>query len=184
MIVVVGIVAILSIAVGDSVLMFFKAEESAANQSSSIIMAQGAFDAMVRDVRAANYGADGSYPIASMSADSLTFFSPTGANGPVQRLTFQVSGTSLLESITRPSGNPPAYPAAPSASDIADSVQNLTRNVALFRYFDSAGNEITDFSRTAAVASVLVTLQVNSTINPLSTYTLQSSVTLRNLRSD
>lgn len=184
MIVVVGIVALLSIVMGDSVLMFFKAEESTSSQSNSITAAQGAFDAIVKNLREADYGADGSYPIVSMATSSLTFFSDSGNGGAAQRITFKVFRTSLLESIVNPSGTPPAYPVVSSSITIADNVQNFSQNKALFHYFDSAGNEITDFSQVTAVTSVLVTLPVTSDIKRFPTHQFQSSVTLRNLRSN
>lgn len=184
MVVVVAIVSILSLVVGDSVLMFFKAEQTTANQSNALIAAQGAFDGMIQTLREADYGADGSYPIVSMATSSLTFFSNSGTSGATQRLTFAASSFSILESISNPSGTPPAYPTFSSKIPIADGIQNFSQDIPLFRYFDSLGNEITDFSQVSAVASILVTLPVSSDVRRFPIHQFQSLVTLRNLRNN
>ncbi len=183
MIVVVALVGVLSIMVGDSVLAFFRANYSSAGQSNSVTAAQGALDAIIKDLREADYGADGSYPVVSISPDAMTFFSDTGLNGTAERITLELSGTSLTRSITDPAGIPPVYPNISTTGTMANNVQNISEGQALFRYFDSSGNEITDFSQTKAVASVTVTVSVNSDPR-LTAFTLQSSATLRNVRNE
>jgi prepilin-type N-terminal cleavage/methylation domain-containing protein len=184
MLVVVALVGVLSIAIGDSTLSFFKANYSSSGQSNSVTAAQGALDAIVRDLRQADYGADGSYPIISITPNSMKFFSGTNSNGLSRRITIQLSGTSLMEIITDPSGTPPTYSGVAAGRNMADNVQNVPLGKPLFRYFDSSGNEITDFSQITSVASVAVTVSVNADPKRLREFTLQSSATLRNLRKN
>ena len=178
----VAIIAALSIAIGDAILYFYRAEETAALQSDTVRTARGAFDSMVRDIREASYGADGSQPIASMSGYALTFFADTNNDGSSDRISYRVSGTSLFKSITLPSGNPPFYSGwiDSSTASIAEGVRNLADGHILFRYYDAAGNEITDYSRTADVASVLIRFIVRENPTRAPEFTLESTVTLRN----
>lgn len=184
MLVVIFVVAIISIVIGDSVLSFFKAAEFATGRAGSVSAAQGALDTIVQSVRGSTYGADGSYPIASISPYSLTVFADSGPNSATERITFFVSGTSLFKSVIDPTGNPPWYSiAASTTADIADGIENAAIGPALFTYYDAAGNEITDFSHVSDVASVFVNLlSQSSTSTPV--YTLQSYVTLRNLENN
>lgn len=184
MVVVVGIIGVLSIAVTDSVLSFLRVETSSSGQAISVTAAQGALDNIVGDLRQSNYGADGSYPLSSIAPNALTFFSAVGPNGVASRVTVQLHSTSLLESTTNPSGTPVVYGSASTTNNMAGGIQNISQNQPLFVYFDSSGNQITNFSLVNTVASVKVTILVNSDPNRLSSYTLSSFVTLRNLRSE
>lgn len=179
----VAIIAALSIAIGDAIVYFYRAEETAALQSDTVRTARGAFDSMVRDVREASYGADGSNPIAAMSRYELTIFADANNDGSPERILYRVSGTSLFKTITLPSGNPPGYSwwINPNTASIVEGVRNLADGHPLFRYYDAAGNEITDYSQTTDVASVVVYLVVHENPTRAPEFILESMATLRNL---
>ena len=185
MLVTVAIMALLALSVGNSILSFFKAERVASGESYSAAAAQGALGAIVSSVRGMSYGADGEYPIVSMSQNALTFFADNGPGGASQKFTFQITGTSLLESIVTASGNPPAYTGKPVTEDIVDGVQNASLGKPLFQYFDANGNVINDFSKTASTSSLVVTLEVggNAAQPSWKPYEMTSWVIPRNLRS-
>ena len=141
----------------------------------------GVEDAM-RHLRGATYGSDGSYPIASATPSSLTFFSDVKNTPGIERVTYSLVGDTFFRTERAATGNPPAYNGGDATTTLSSSVR--TTNVPLFRYFDENGNELTPPIPVHKISSVRTTLTIDIDINRSPTpFTLSNAATLRNLKS-
>jgi len=174
-----------TIALGSSLIYFYHTAHYSIEQSAAVASVQHGMDTMIRAIREASYGSDGSYPIASIATSSITFYAHVNPQSPyVQKVRFYIDGTSLMEEITEPSGDPPTYGAAKTVSKLADYVQNLALSTTTFSYYNNSGVLITDFTKIGSVrfvtANVIVDVNINDQPNRL---TLRTSTSLRNFNS-
>lgn len=171
------------IALGTSLVYFYRTSRYAIEQSSAVASVQHGMDTMVRTIREASYASDGAYPIVSLSTSSISFYAHINEQSPyAQKIRFFVSGETLMQGVIEPSGDPPAYGGAEVLTKLADYVQNDTLATTTFTYYDAAGDQMTDLSKIGSVrfvrASVIV--DVNPNDQPVQ-LTLRSSTALRNL---
>lgn len=183
-IVTIGVFSMVMIAITNSVLYFYRANETAIEQSYQIDSARRGVGLMVRDLRETTYAENGAFPLSSIGSTSLTFYSDTDRDSAVERIRYSLSGIILSRAVTEPVGDPPVYTSAAATSSVSLYVRNEDEGVPIFRYFDANGTELTDYAHDIAdVVSVKVDLVVN--VLPLRApeeFTLRSSATLRNLR--
>lgn len=186
MVVTVAIVAIITISITDSVLFFYRANTSSIEQAYQIGSARRGVEFLVRDLREMSHADDGSYPIALMASTSITFYSDTDKDASVEQISYMLTGTTTLtRTVLDATGLPLGYSGVGTTSIVSTYVRNLEEVQPIFRYYDSAGTEITDYSDTGSVRSVTVNMIVN--IQPIrqpDEFTLRSSATLRNLRDE
>ena len=185
MLITVAIFTVLMIAITESVRFFYRANTSSLEQSFQIDSARRGIEFMVRDIREARNGDDGSHPISSMSSTTLTFYSDTDSDASVERIRYDIVDTTLLRNVVDSSGTPPTYTSAGATTTVSDFVRNFEEAVPAFRYYDSNGVEITDYSRIGDVRTVTVNVVVNILpIRAPEEFTLRSSATIRNLRNE
>jgi len=172
-----------TIALGSSLVYFYHAAQYSIEQSSAVASVQRAMDTMVRTIREASYASDGAYPMASLGNDQIVFYAHTNAQSPyAQKVRFFVQGTSLMQGVIEPAGDPPAYGATETISKLADYVQNLAIATSTFSYYDEDGVLMTDLTRIGAVRFVRASVTVDVNVNDQPTrLTLRSSTALRNL---
>lgn len=184
MIVTISVTTIIFGAIVSSVIYFYRTNSNVMEQSLHVNSARRGIEMTVRDIREAAYGDDGSFPIIAMGANSFSFFSDIDRDSLTERIRYSLSGTNLLKGVTNPSGSPLSYPLSDDETLIvSDAVRNDEEDIAIFRYYDNTGVEITDYTQVSDVAFVTVTLIIN--INPIrkpDEFTLRSSATLRNLK--
>lgn len=180
MIVTIAIFSLIMVAIIDSVLFFYRANNSSLEQSMQVHSARRGAELLVQNIREATFADDGSYPVNDIATSSITFFSDTEGDSSVERVSYTLEGTTLFRTIT-----PAPYTGTGATSVVSDYVRNTEEGVSLFRYYDINGDEIVDFSETGRVRSVTIDLVVN--IRPVRApheFTLRSSATIRNLKSE
>lgn len=184
MIVTIGVVALITAAIAQAVTTFYRANRVALEESYQIRSAQKGLDALIRDLREATYGDTGAYPLESIASSSITFYSDIDRTSPIERIRYELKGQTLTRTVTQSAGTPPTYTNGPTATTtVSDFVRNFGDNISLFRYYNSAGAEVTSASDIASIVSVSVNLVVDITpIHAPGEFTLKSSATLRNLR--
>ena len=182
-IVVVGLTAFMMIALGQLIRYFYQTNTYVLEQSKAVDSARRSIENAMTDIREASYGADGSYPLLSAATSSVTFYADIANNSSVEKVRYYLSGTSLYRGVTDPGGNPPSYGGQTEKTTlVVDNIRNGT--TALFRYYDTAGNELTEPITVSAVASVRITVLTD--VNPErapNVYTLSGGATLRNLHN-
>lgn len=185
MLVTIAIFSILMIAIVESVQFFYRANESSLDQSFQIDSARRGVEFMVRDIREAQNGDDGSHPIASMGSTTLTFYSDTDEDTGIERIRYELVEDTLFRNILDSSGTPPTYTGAGSTTTVSGFVRNIEEAVPVFQYYDENGAEITDYTLIGGVRTVTINVVVNILpIRAPEEFTLRSSATIRNLRDE
>ncbi|HEY4473558.1 MAG TPA: prepilin-type N-terminal cleavage/methylation domain-containing protein, partial [Candidatus Paceibacterota bacterium] len=178
-----AIFTLIMAAIVNSVLLFYRANASSIEQAYQIESARKGVNLLVRDIRETSYAEDGSYPLSAISSSSLTFYADTDRDTAVEKIRYQLSGNSLMRTVTDPSGDPPTYSGTGTTTMVSEYVRNTTQNVSVFQFFDASSTEITSASDIVRIISVTINLIVNVTPDrDPGEFTLRSSATLRNLR--
>jgi hypothetical protein len=119
-------------------------------------------DKIVKDIREATFAHNGAFVIATMSPYELTFYSDIDRDDATERIRYYVTGTTFNRGVVNPTGNPPVYtPSSELVTMISTAIMNQTNSVPMFRYYNSAGSEITDMTRIGEVAYIDVKVLVN-----------------------
>lgn len=170
------------LAITSSLLAFYRTNSYAIQQGQAVVSAQRGIEQAVRVIRETAYSSQGAYPVVAMGANSFTFYANTDSDVFIEKVRYAVEGTNLIVGTVDPSGDPPAYTAPEVTSTAADYVRNIERSMTTFHYYNSAGTEITDYTRIADVRFVTIDLIINIDVNRLpNELTLHSSATLRNV---
>lgn len=171
-----------TIAIVNSILYFYRTNRYALEQGSAVTAAQRGMDHMVRTIREAGYAANGAYPIVSIANNELIFYADVTGDGKAEKMRYFISGASLNEGITEPTGDPSEYTSPEVVSELSEYIRNVAQSVTMFTYYDKNGLLIDDMNRIADVRFVYVTIiaDVNPNDQP-GTLTLHSSAAIRNL---
>lgn len=173
-------------AVTSSVLYFYRSNTNVYEQTLQVENARRGVEFMMRDIRESNYSDLGNFPVAAMSTSSLTFYTDLDRDQSVEKVRYYLEGTTLKKSVVNAAGTPLAYSdASADISVISQYIRNGIQGTPIFRYYTSTGAEITDYANVQGVAFISVSLVVN--VNPErlpGEFTLQSSATLRNLKTN
>lgn len=166
-----------------SVLFFYRANTSSLEQSYQIDAARRGVEFMVRDLREVTTADDGSYPLSTIASTSITFYSDTDLDLGVERITYTLATSTLTRTVLDSAGVPPSYAGVGTTTVVSEYVRNLEEAEPIFRYYDEAGAEVTNYASVSAVRFVSVSLIVNVLpVRAPAEFTLRSSATLRNLR--
>lgn len=183
MLVTIFVFTVILIAVTNSVLFFYRANTTAVEEAFQIRSAERGMDVLVRDLREATYGDDGSYPLAEMASTSITFYSDIDHSSPIERIRYLLNNKLLTRTVINSTGIPPTYTGAAATTTVSEFVRNSEDGIALFQYFDKNGDEVTDPLNITDVVSVSVSIVVDITPqHQPGEFTLRSGATLRNLR--
>lgn len=177
-----------TLVVAGSVIQGYRVNRFALEQADAIEQARRGTAAMTKEIREADVSDLGSYPIASASNQSLTFYSNLDNDIAVEKIRYFLDTTDLKKGVTKPGGNPLAYnPATEKITVIAQFVQNGADPI--FYYYD--GNYPSSTTPLAAPANPnqvkLVELKLRVNANPATApedLTLDTFVQVRNLKDN
>jgi len=182
-IVVVAILGVVGVGLLTMIAYFYRSNAYVLEQTSALDSAHRGIGEAFGALREASYGEDGSYPIVTAATSSVTFYSDVDSDTPVERVRLYLSNGSFYQGVTNAVGSPPSYAGqTETIYTIATWVKNPITE-AVFRYYNSAGTELTGTVSLADIASVRMHLEVD--LNPLrapNILILEQSATLRNLR--
>lgn len=183
MLVVIAIILLIIPVLYASIDALYDAHATSLATSFAEINAAKTVDAIVRDIRAAVSGEDGSLPIVSFGTSSIVFFCDTDMDGRVEYVRYYLSGTTLQKGIVEPTSTS-SYPlGTETVSVLATQIVNGETGTPLFRYYSATSTEIT------AVAQILSIRRVESTVMARARFRLRardvavtSSASIRNLK--
>lgn len=183
--VVVALVSLVGVGIQYAIQYFYRANNYVLQSTVAVNNARLGVSTIASNLREATYGDDGSYPIVSAATSSMTFHGDIDKDGGVERVSASLIGTTLYRVVTNATGSPPSYTGqAPATTTVVSYVKNGT-STPVFRYFNSAGTELTGTVNVSEVRSVSVTLLTD--VNPLRApeiYSLTQSASLRNLSGE
>jgi hypothetical protein len=183
MLVVIGVLAIVGLAVSGMIAYIYRSNTFLFQQSSATDNARRGVEYALENIREASYGADGSFPIATAATSTITFYADVDNDGTVEKIRYYLSNGTLYRGVTNPAGSPPSYTGQPETSSVvANYVQNGT-STPVFNYYDDTGTLLSTPADVSKVASVSAVIGVDVDLRraPL-TFTLIGSATIRNLR--
>jgi len=165
-----------------SIIYFYRTNTYTLSQATAVSSGQRGLDNMMRVIREAAYASDGAYPIISMAEDQFSFYADVDSEPSIEKIRYFLQGTSLIEGIVEPSGDPPVYAGSETTSTIAEYIRNIAQATSTFTYYDKNGALMTDYSKIVDVRFVTVKLVIDvDTKNLPPELTLRSSAGMRNL---
>lgn len=178
--VIVGVVSFVLAAVSNSFISLYKSNTTGARSIVQVSNGRKGVELIMQDLRSASFGGGGENIVASMSPTALTFYTTLPSGGGNARVAYSLQGTLLTRSVIL-AGTPATYSGTASVSTIVNFVHNTEDGIALFRYYDKNGNEITDTTQTNSVAQISIVIDVLA--GGTTPFFITATSTLRNLRS-
>lgn len=143
------------------------------------------------ELRNANYGSDGSYPLGQASSSQIILYSSYGSTNisHINKIRYYISGTTLLKGVTAPSGSPSIYNTASETTSVA--ITNINNaSVPVFYYY--AGDYIGTSSplsqpvniNSVRYISMNLILPKQDSRQATTTFTLTAGGTIRNLKTN
>ena len=184
MIVTLAIVGLISVAIVDSVLFFYKANASSLEQGFQVEHARRGVELFVRDVREATYADSGAYPLAAFGTSTVTFYSDTDTDTSIERIRYTLTGMTLYRNVTDATGTPPVYSGGGVTTTVSSYVRNNDEGTALFQYYNASSTAVTAASDITKIVSITISPVVDIVQKHApGKFTLKESATIRNLRA-
>jgi len=165
----------------------YRAHSYTFQQAQAIEEARNGIEIMIKEIREAKMGDDGSYIIEKADDYEFIFYSDIDKDGETERVRYFIDGTDFKKGVINPTGFPPRYITNPQNSNYSESIFILSKYVRnqppIFRYFDSNLNELPAPARLKDTKLMKVYLVINVDPNkPPQDFVLESEVQLRNLK--
>jgi len=153
-------------------------------QSQTIGEARRGVETMVKEIREARFGDDGSYIIEKADDHEFIFYSDIDKDAATERVRYFVEGKDFKKGVVEPIGFPIAYPQETEKISILS--QYVRNQPPIFRYFDGDQQELLPTpARLKDTKLMRVYLVINVDPNrPPQDFELTSDVQLRNLKTN
>jgi len=169
---------------------FFKNYSFSVEEGQQVDLAKTGITEMIREIRKAQIGADGAWPLIQTDDNTLIFYADTNGDGNTDKIRYFLNGTNLNRGVTAPTLPPVTYP---SQNEV---VATLASNVvstgsAIFKYYN--GNWPADTVNNPLIASqrILNTrfIEVNLTISQSTNFgaapfQISSGVAIRSMKDN
>ncbi len=160
-------------------------------QVAAINEGRRGIETMVKEIREATYGDDGSYPIVEAGDDHFIFFSDIDKDSAVERVRYFLDGSNFKKGIVEPSGDPPQYILNNETISVLSSYVRNTIPTPIFTYYngdwpeDVINNPLPTLTRLADTKLMHVYLKINvDPSRPPDDFILESDTQIRNLKTN
>lgn len=165
------------------VVILYRTQSYTWQQSQAIDEARRGIETMVREIRAARGGDDGSYIIEKANDFEFIFYADIDKDIAAERVRYFIQGTDFKKGVINPVGWPIQYPLA--NEEISILSQYVRNQPPIFRYYGGDGNELAVPARLKDTKLMKVYLVINADLNrPPQDFILESAVQLRNLKTN
>lgn len=156
----------------------------------SIEDANYASNMLSKELRRASQSETGSYPLATTDDQNIVFYSDYDLDGRIEKIQYQLNGSTLTKTITEPTGSPPSYPdSAAQSSTISDLIRNGSEPI--FYYYngnyptDTQNNPLAAGVRLSNTRAIGIHLRVNTNANDgPKDFVINSLVNIRMLKDN
>jgi len=171
-------------AVSGFIVMGYRTQSYTWQQSQVIGEARRGIETMIKEIREARGGDDGSYIIEKAEDFQFIFYSDIDKDDLTERVRYFIEGTDLKKEVIKPQGFPISYPEENKETFILS--QYVRNNPPIFQYFDGCGKELLPLPARLKDTKLMKTyLVVNiNPDRPPDEFTLESSVQIRNLKQN
>ena len=163
------------------IIMGYRTQSYALGQARAIQEARRGIEAMVKEIREARTGEDGSYVIYNAQDNEFSFFSDIDRDLAIEKVRYFSDGTNFKKGIIEPTvtNGIADYSGEEEISILSQYVRNAP---SIFRYFDANGEELFNPDRRKNVKLMEVSLVINIDPNRApNDFELKSDVYIRNL---
>ncbi|MDD5144645.1 MAG: type II secretion system protein [Candidatus Pacebacteria bacterium] len=166
------------------IVLGYKTQSYASQQAVAIGEARKGIETLVREIREAKSGEDGSYVIEQADDYEFIFYSNIDDDSASEKIRYFIDGTNFKKGVTDPSGSPPQY--FPASEKITVLSEHVVNSPPVFHYYDGDGLEIVELParpKDTKLMRVYLVVNVDLSRAPQS-YELESSVQIRNLKDN
>jgi prepilin-type N-terminal cleavage/methylation domain-containing protein len=188
-VIVVGILGMIMLAIGAFQRDIFVNTKFAQDSLSTTQDSRNILRMMVRELRTASSGNDGSYPLISAASSTVSFYSDVDADGLKDKVRYFLATTTLKKGLIKPTGSPLSYVATNEVFSILAYNLKNSSSTPLFEYYDNAyAGTSSPLTQPVVISNVrLVKINLMVDVDPnkspnVRTYT--SQVNLRNLKDN
>lgn len=163
------------------IIMGYRTQSYAFGQARAIQEARRGIEVMVKEIREARTGEDGSYVIYNAQDNEFSFFSDIDRDLAIEKVRYFSDGTNFKKGIIEPTVTDGIadYSGEEEISILSQYVRNAP---SVFRYFDANGEELFNPDRRKNVKLMEVSLVINIDPNRApNDFELKSDVYIRNL---
>jgi len=182
-IVVIFIFSLIMGALSGLIVMLYKTHGYTWQQSQAIAEARRGIQTMVKEIREARTGEDGSYTIASTTDFQFSFYGDINRDSKIEKVRYFIEGSDFKKGVIEPVGIPAVYP---TGGEKVSILSHYVRNSPpVFRYFDENNQELPAPARRrdTKLMQVYLVINVNPNRSPQD-FALSSMVQLRNLKRE
>jgi len=147
-----------------------------------------ALKTIIPEIRSISPSSTGSYPLAEVQANSLTFYSDIDDDGLKERLRYFLDGDILKRGVLKPTGDPAQY--VLDNEVVTEFVHDITNGAtSIFSYYDTnydgTTDPLSDPVNILDVRLIEITLIIDGNgSNPPEAITLKSKASMRNLKDN
>ena len=180
-------IAIFALALGtvSAFLVFgYRTQSYASQQSLAINEARKGIETMVKEIREAQGGDDGSYVIEKADDYEFIFFSDVDKDSAVEKIRYFIDGNEFKKGTIESSGFPLQY--LPENESFIVLSQYVRNSPPVFHYYDGLGSEVLELParpKDTKLMKVYLVINVDPNRAP-NDFELESAVQLRNLKTN
>lgn len=166
------------------VVLGYRTQNYTWQQSQAIDEARKGVEMMVKEIRGAREGDDGSYILEKADDYEFVFYSDVDKDGAAERVRYFLDGTDFKKGVTEPTGWPIQYPA--EQEEITVLSESVRNQPPIFHYYDGDGQEIIELparSKDTKLMKLYLVINVNPNRSPQD-FVLESAVQIRNLKTN
>lgn len=172
-----------------AVLGLYRAHHYTFQQAQAITEARESIKVMIREIREARPGDDGSYIIEKGDDYEFIFYSDIDKDGDTERVRYFIDETDFKKGVINPFGELSYYVTDPEDPEYSEEVVILSRYVRnqppIFHYFDGDMQELPAPARLKDTKLMRLYLVINVDPNkPPQDFILENDVQLRNLKTN
>jgi prepilin-type N-terminal cleavage/methylation domain-containing protein len=161
----------------------YKTNDYIFQQSQAIGEARRGIETMVKEIREAREGDDGSYIIEEAQDFEFIFYSDIDNDQETERVRYFLDGSDFKKGVIEPEGWPIKYPSQKEKIIVLSAY--VRNQPPIFHYYDGDGNELSPPSRLKDTKLMKLNLVINVDPNrPPQDFTLESQVQIRNLKTN
>ena len=183
-IVTIAIFALIFGVVSALIVFGYRTQSYTFQQSLAIDEARKGVETMVKEIREARSGDDGSYVIEKAQDYEFIFYSDIDKDEATEKVRYFIEGTDFKKGVIEPTSFPVEYPA--DQEEIITLSEHVVNQPPIFHYYDGDGQEIVELpARLKDTKLMKVYLVVNVNPNrPPQDFILESAVQIRNLKTN
>lgn len=169
---------------------FFKDYSFSFEEQQEIGQAQQILTQMIREIRKAQIGDNGAWPLITTDNNALTFYADVDGDLRAEQIRYFVDGTNLKRGVIKSTGSPLSYPPQSEVQATLVSSINTTAS-GIFAYYngnwpsDQVNNPLVPSQRILNTRYILVTIMIDVAKNfSAAPFQIQSGVTIRSMKDN